>query len=185
MATASRKTSNRAPAKRAPARRASGSDALSLLRADHRAVSDLFAQYEKSRAVTRKRDLVAQICLELSVHAQIEEEIFYPEVETALRDKELVPEAKVEHATLKELIAQIKDQEPGDPMFEARVQVLSEYVKHHVKEEQNEMFPKVRASRLDLEDLGRRLAERKDELKGSPELLEAPPRPAVRALAEA
>jgi hemerythrin-like domain-containing protein len=88
------------------------------------------------------------------VHAQIEEEIFYPQVKAALKDKELIPEATVEHATLKELIAQIEEGEPDDEMYDAKVKVLSEYVKHHVKEEQNEIFPKAKASKLDMYALG-------------------------------
>lgn len=139
-------------------------DAIALLRADHKHVSELFAAYEGTRSVPQKRTLVAQICTELTVHAQVEEEIFYPAVKAALKDKELVPEASVEHATLKALISQIKGVEPGDEMFEARVTVLAEYVKHHVKEEQNEMFAKAKASKLDMAALGSQLAARKQEL---------------------
>ena len=138
-----------------------------MLRADHKKVSGLFAEYDKSRTTARKKDLVAQICTELSVHAEIEEEIFYPAVKQALNDKELVPEATVEHATLKELIAQVQGIEPDGEMFDARVKVLSEYVKHHVKEEQNEMFPKARESALDMKALGARMARRKAELLAS------------------
>jgi len=139
-------------------------DAIALLRADHKRVGELFAAYEGTRSVRKKRDLIVQICGELTVHAQVEEEIFYPAFEAALKDKELVPEATVEHATLKALISQIQVVEPGDEMFEARVTVLAEYVKHHVKEEQNEMFPKAKASRLDMAALGSQLAARKQEL---------------------
>ena len=138
-----------------------------MLRADHKKVSGLFAEYEKARSASRKKDLVAEICNELTVHAQIEEEIFYPAVKAALNDKELVPEATVEHASLKDLIAQVQDVEPDGEMFDARVKVLSEYVKHHVKEEQNEMFPKARASKLDMKALGAEMAERKAELLAS------------------
>ncbi len=98
------------------------------------------------------------------MHAQIEEEIFYPEVKAALKDHELVPEATVEHASLKDLIAQLEAVEPDGEMYDAKVKVLSEYVKHHVKEEQNEMFPKVKASSLDLVALGARMATRKEML---------------------
>jgi hemerythrin superfamily protein len=182
MATAARKTPTRSP-QRAPARRA-GTDATTLLRADHKLVDTLFKQVESTRSAAKKKALVAQICLELSIHAQVEEEIFYPAVQAALKDGELVPEARVEHAMLKELIAQIKDAEPDGEIFDAKVKVLSEYVKHHVKEEQGEMFPKVRKSpRLDLADLGQRIAARKEELKASPELLQEAPQPASPALA--
>ncbi len=139
-------------------------DAIALLKADHEAVSQLFAEYEKTRSVPNKKALVAEICTALSVHAQIEEEIFYPAVKTALKDKLLVPEATVEHASLKDLIAQLEGVEPGGELYDAKVKVLSEYVKHHVKEEQSEMFPKAKSSSLDMIDLGARMAVRKDEL---------------------
>lgn len=139
-------------------------DAIALLKADHETVSQMFAEYEKTRSVPNKKALVAEICTALSVHAQIEEEIFYPAVKTALKDKLLVPEATVEHASVKDLIAQIEGVEPDGEMFDAKVKVLSEYVKHHVKEEQNEMFPKVKSSSLDTVELGARMAARKDEL---------------------
>ena len=98
------------------------------------------------------------------MHAQVEEEIFYPAVKAALKDKELIPEATVEHATVKDLIAQVEGVEPDGEMFDAKIKVLSEYVKHHVKEEQNEMFPKAKASNLDMGELGAKMAERKTEL---------------------
>ena len=139
-------------------------DAVALLKADHEAVSQLFAEYEKTRSVPNKKALVAQICTALSVHAQIEEEIFYPAVKAALKDKLLVPEATVEHAGVKDLIAQLKGLEPDGEMYDAKVKVLSEYVKHHVKEEQNEMFPKAKASSLDMAELGARMVARKDDL---------------------
>jgi hemerythrin-like domain-containing protein len=139
-------------------------DAIALLKADHEAVSHLFSEYEKTRSVPNKKALVADIRTALSVHAQIEEEIFYPAVKAALKDKLLVPEATVEHAGVKELIAQLEGVEPDGEMYDAKVKVLSEYVKHHVKEEQNEMFPKAKSSSLDMVELGTRMAARKDEL---------------------
>jgi hemerythrin superfamily protein len=142
-------------------------DAIALLRADHKRVSDLFADYAKARSNSRKKQLASEICTELSVHAQIEEEIFYPAVKRALKDKELIPEARVEHASLKALIAQVEGAEPDGEMFDARIQVLSEYVKHHVKEEQNEIFPKAEASSLDMMELGATLGARKAELLAS------------------
>jgi len=139
-------------------------EAIALLRADHKAVSALFAEYEGARAPSKKKELVEKICTELSVHAQVEEEIFYPAVKEALKDTELVPEATVEHATVKDLIAQVEGVEPDGEMFDAKVKVLSEYVKHHVKEEHTEMFPKAKATKLDMLELGGRIAERKKEL---------------------
>ena len=155
MATAKKLTRESAP---------KAKEATSLLRADHKLVNDLFAEYEKSRSNVRKKQIVSMICKELTIHAQIEEEIFYPAVKQALKDKELIPEATVEHATLKDLIAQVKDVEPDGEIFDAKIKVLSEYVKHHVKEEQNEIFPKAKESSLDLIEIGAQLAERKAEL---------------------
>ena len=190
MATATRKTAAVKAARKAPAKKttraaststSSGPDAIALLRADHKKVSGLYEQYENTRSAAKKKSLVATICLELSVHAKVEEEIFYPAVKAALKDKEMVPEAQVEHATLKELIAQVKDKEPDGEMFDAKIKVMSEYTKHHVKEEQNEMFPKAKATRLDMKELGARMAARKEELKANPALLDAPPEPAMQA----
>lgn len=139
-------------------------DAIALLKADHEAVNEMFAEYDKSRSTPRKKELISEICTALTVHAQIEEEIFYPATRAALKDKELVPEALVEHATLKDLIAQLENDETENEMVDARVKVLSEYVKHHVKEEEKEMFPKVKASSMDTAELGARMAARKDDL---------------------
>ena len=139
-------------------------DAIALLRADHKAVDALFAEYKKARAPSKKKQLVSKICTALSVHAQVEEEIFYSAVKQALKDKELVPQAIVEQATMKDLIAQVEGIEPDGEMFDAKINVLSEYVKHHVKEEHNEMFPKAKTTKLDMLELGRRMAERKKAL---------------------
>jgi len=190
MATATRKTAaakatRKAPAKTARASTSSGQDAIALLRADHKKVSELYAQYESTRSPAKKKALVATICLELSVHARVEEEIFYPAVKAALKDKEMIPEAQVEHASLKELIAQVKDREPDGEMFDAKIKVMSEYTKHHVKEEQNEMFPAAKKTRLDMLDLGARIAARKEELMANPELLDAPPVSAMESMATA
>jgi hemerythrin superfamily protein len=148
-------------------RPAAPKDAIALLRADHRKVSTLFAEYARSDAPPRKKALVKEICTELSVHAQIEEELFYPAAKLAMGDHELIPEALVEHASLRALIAAVENTEPGGEDFEARMQVLGEYVTHHVREEQNEMFPKAKATSLDLTELGARLAERKAVLLAS------------------
>jgi len=180
MATAPKKTTSKTAARKAPA----AQDAIALLRADHRRVSALYAEYETTRSTAKKKALVATICQELSIHAQVEEEIFYPAVKAALKDKELVPEATVEHATLKELIAQVKDKEPDGELFDAKIKVMSEYTKHHVKEEQNEMFPKAQKTKLDMEELGAQIAARKEELLANPELMEKPPVPASAAMVE-
>ena len=154
---------SRSPAKR-PRSSSHRPDAVTLLRADHKKVSGLFEQFESSRSSAKKKQLVAQICMELTVHAQVEEEIFYPEVQTALKDKELVPEARVEHQSIKDLIAAVEGVEPYGEDYDAKVKVMSEWVKHHVKEEQNEMFPKARKAGVDLVELGERIQQRKAEL---------------------
>jgi len=138
-------------------------NAIALLRADHQKVTELFEAFEKSRIETKKRSIAEQICKELSIHATIEEEIFYPAAKAALEDTEMVPEALVEHDGVKKLIAEIENSEGGE-MFDARVKVLSELVKHHVKEEQGELFPAVKKTDLDLTELGAQLAARKAEL---------------------
>ena len=187
MATATRKTAaakatRKAPAKTSRASTSSGQDAIALLRADHKKVSELYAQYESTRSPAKKKALVATICLELSVHARVEEEIFYPAVKAALKDKEMIPEAQVEHASLKELIAQVKDREPDGEMFDAKIKVMSEYTKHHVKEEQNEIFPAAKKTRLDMLDLGARIAARKEELMANPKLLNTPPVSTIKSI---
>ena len=148
---------------KAPAKKAT-QDAIALLKADHKKVSGLFSEYEAARATTRKKSLAKQICTELSVHAQIEEEIFYPKVKAALKDHELIPEAIVEQDSLKKLIAEIKGKEPNGEMYDAKVKVLSEYVKHHVKEEHTEMFPKAKKTSLDMKAIGAELLARKKAL---------------------
>lgn len=146
-------------------------DACDLLDADHKAVKKMFKEYEtlmESRARStgqKKMDLAKKICEELTVHAQIEEEIFYPQVRAAIKDTDLLAEAEVEHASAKDLIAQIKGMTEVDEMFDAKVTVLGEYIDHHVKEERTEMFPKARAARkLDLIAIRDQLIARKEEL---------------------
>ncbi len=155
--TTRRKTTTRKTASKAP-------EATTMLRADHKLVSGLFEKFEKARSSERKKAIVARICTELTVHTQIEEEIFYPAFKDALKDHELVPEANVEHDSVKDLIAQVEGVEPDGETYDARVKVMGEYVKHHVKEEQTQMFPKAKKSGLDLRELGRKMQERKKEL---------------------
>lgn len=167
-----RKPTSKPTAKSSATRAPRAQDATALLRADHKKVDELFKDFEKSRSSARKAMLAQQICLELTVHTQIEEQIFYPALAEALRDKKLVPEAIVEHQSIKDLIAQVKDGSPDDEMYDAKVHVMSEWVKHHVKEEHTEMFPKAKKTRLDLKALGAEMAERKAQLmaEGSTEL---------------
>lgn len=144
-----------------------GPDAIALLKADHKAVDSLFSEFTPARSVNRKKLLVEKICKELSIHAQVEEEIFYPAVKAALKDKKLIPEAIVEQATMAHLISQVKGIEPDGEGYDAKVMVLCEYVKHHVKEEHTEMFPKAKKTNLDMKDLGAKLQARKAELLAS------------------
>jgi hemerythrin superfamily protein len=160
--TSTARTTSTRSRKRTRATRAQ--DALQLLRADHRKVQDLFDQFEKARNDDKKGELAQEICTELRVHAQIEEEIFYPAAREAMKDQDLLDEAEVEHASAKELIAQIEAMQAGQELFDARVTVLGEYIRHHVKEEQNEIFPKLKKADIDLKGLGAQLAERKQAL---------------------
>ena len=140
--------------------------ALELLMADHRKVEDLFERYdsEKESDENTRRDIAQQICNELTVHAQVEEEIFYPWLRENLDDQEMVEEAQIEHNTAKDLIAQIEGSDSVDDAYNARVKVLSEYIKHHVKEEENEIFPEVRDQKEELDELGQEMTARKAEL---------------------
>jgi hemerythrin-like domain-containing protein len=170
--TDKRTTTNRRAAARKSVRAGKG-DALKLLKADHKEVSEMVEKYENGRlSKDRKVATAKQICMALTVHAQIEEEIFYPAAREAVRSGEdLLDEAEVEHGSIKELIAAIENASPdNDELFDARVKVLGEYVKHHVKEEENELFPKIRKSDMDLDEIGAQLMARKEalmrELKG-------------------
>lgn len=144
-------------------------DACDLLDADHKAVKKMFSEYEelteaKGNTREKKRALAEKICNELMVHTQIEEEIFYPAIRKPVKDDMMMNEAEVEHTSAKELIAQIQGMDVSDPMFDAKVTVLGEYIDHHVKEERSEMFPKARATRVDLVKLRDELQMRKEEL---------------------
>jgi hemerythrin superfamily protein len=137
-----------------------------MLTEDHAKVRKMFKQFEKMKEKmddAEKAELVQQICMELTLHTQIEEEIFYPAAREAIEDQDLMDEAEVEHASAKELISQLQSMEPSDELYDAKVTVLGEYVEHHVKEEEKEMFPKVRKARLDLEHMAEQIEERKQQ----------------------
>ena len=141
-------------------------DAIALLKNDHREVELLFEQFEKARGDGRKEKLAQQICLELSVHAAIEEEIFYPACEGKV-DEDLLKESYVEHDGAKVLIAEIITGGPGDEFYDAKVKVLQEEIEHHVEEEERRMeglFAQARKAGLDMDSLGEQLAARKQEL---------------------
>ncbi|AGH51100.1 MULTISPECIES: hemerythrin domain-containing protein [Sphingomonadales] len=139
-------------------------DAIRLLKNDHKEVKGYFKDYETLEDDAAKQALAEKICLALTVHAQIEEEIYYPAAREAIDDDDLLDEAEVEHASAKQLIAEIQAMKAGDRLFDAKVTVLGEYIEHHVEEEESEMFPESRDSDLDLKALGVQLAERKAEL---------------------
>ena len=141
-------------------------DAIALLKKDHRTVEELFADFEKASGDGRKQKLAEQICLDLSVHAQIEEEIFYPACEGKV-DEDLLKESYVEHDGAKVLIAEILAGEPNDEFYDSKVKVLSEEIAHHVEEEDKRMeglFAQARKAGLDMDALGEQLAVRKEEL---------------------
>ncbi len=167
------KTSTRSADKPETAGRASDGavDAIKLLTDDHKEVQALFKAYQKlvddDGEDDLREELAQEICAKLTVHATIEEEIFYPAARDSVEDDEgddLLDEAEVEHASAKELIAQIAEGSAADELYDAKVKVLGEYIAHHVKEEEKELFPKVQQSDLDLEALGDELSARKAEL---------------------
>ena len=143
-------------------------DAIALLKADHRSVEELFEKFEKASGTERKGKLAREICLELAVHAQIEEEIFYPACEGKV-DEDLLKESYVEHDGAKVLIAEIMNGGPSDEFYDAKVKVLQEEIEHHVEEEEKRMeglFAQARKAGLDMDALGEELAARKQELTG-------------------
>jgi hemerythrin-like domain-containing protein len=143
-------------------------DALELLKADHDKVKSLFREFESLKGEDdedeRKSELVDEICYELTVHSMIEEEIFYPVVRAAIDDDDLMDEADVEHAGARELISQLEVMYPGDDHFDATVTVLGEEIAHHIDKEESDIFAAARMAGIDLDDLGERLAARKEEL---------------------
>jgi hemerythrin superfamily protein len=161
MSTTAKKSSTSTPKSDAP-------DAVKLLTADHKEVHTLFQQYKKlceAEAPADERQTVAEkICGLLTVHATVEEEIFYPAAREAAVEGALLDEAEVEHQTAKDLIAQLQSMDADDELYDAKVTVLGEYIDHHVKEEQDEMFPACRKAKMDLAGLGSEIKARKTEL---------------------
>lgn len=162
------KTSAKSPARKPAAGAAAKTEAIAQLTSDHARVKKMFQQYEKlvkaEAGDSEKQDLAAVICAELTAHATAEEDIFYPAARDAIDKPDLVDEADVEHASAKDLIAQIESSSPADDHYDAKVKVLGEYIDHHVQEEEGEMFPKVRKAKLDTVALGERIAARKAEI---------------------
>jgi len=140
-------------------------DAIALLKEDHRAVEKLFKEFEEAKGDGRKQKLAQRICLELTIHTMIEEEIFYPACEGKI-EEDMLKEAYVEHDAAKVLIAEIEAGDgQSDDYFDAKVKVLSEEIEHHVEEEEKELFPEVRKAEIDLKALGEQLAAREQELQ--------------------
>ena len=139
-------------------------DAIALLKADHRKVEDLFEKYESARS--KKAGIAKQICMELTIHTMIEEEIFYPACRKAGVESDVLDEANVEHDGAKILIAELEAGTPKDDYYDAKVKVLSEEIKHHVKEEEQRggIFTQAREAEIDLAGLGEQMAARKEEL---------------------
>ncbi len=153
-------------------------DAVALLKADHRKVEDLFEKYEAATGDGRKKALAEQICMELTIHTKIEEDVFYPACEGAV-EEDLLQEAYVEHDAAKVLIAEIEAGGPDDKFYDAKVKVLSEEIEHHVEEEEKRvegMFAQARKAGLDMDDLGARMAAEKEQLLASYKK-DGPPRP--------
>jgi hemerythrin superfamily protein len=138
--------------------------AIAFLMQQHRDVEALFEKYEKTKSSAQKAKLSEKICLALAVHAKIEEELLYPEAREKIEEADLVDEAAVEHATAKDLIAQIETMQVGAELYDAKVTVLSEYIKHHVKEEETELFPQIKQTDMDLTQIGERLKARTAQL---------------------
>ena len=149
-----------------PKTRSKSAAAIEMLKEDHAKVKKAFKEFENmDRSDTETcRQVVQTVCDDLKVHTTLEEEIFYPAVREAIEDEDLMNEASVEHETAKMLIDQLENMEPDDPNYYATFTVLGEYVMHHVKEEEGEMFPQAKKSDIDLEALGSRMQERKREL---------------------
>jgi hemerythrin superfamily protein len=143
-------------------------DAIAMLMADHKKVKKLFSDFDKLKEKGSDEDksaLVEQICNELKIHTELEEEIFYPAVRKAIEDADLMDEALVEHAGAKDLIAQLEAASPDDDLYDAKVTVLGEQIDHHVKEEEGQMFPKAKKAKVDTESLSVAMFKRKTALK--------------------
>lgn len=165
----SSKSSSSSTARRGSSK-ASAQDALHILSEDHKKVLKMFEEFEQLKEENSADEeaiqlLVETACAELTIHAQVEEEVFYPAARDAIEDMDLLDEAEVEHAAARQLITELAAMQPGDDLYEAKFTVLGEYVKHHIQEEEKQLFPKVKKSNLNLTELGEEIRERKLELR--------------------
>jgi hemerythrin superfamily protein len=140
-------------------------EAIAFLMRQHREVEELFDQYENAEDEGEKGELTAKICLMLAVHAKIEEELLYPPAKETIEEPDLVDEAAVEHATAKDLIAQIEMMQISDELYDAKVKVLGEYIAHHVEEEETELFPQLKRTEIDLDAMAEQLESRAEDLE--------------------
>lgn len=190
----SSKASTKSPAKPAPRSRTKTTEhggALDLLMTDHKNVMKMFEQFEKIKKDgddESKQTLVERACAALTLHTRLEEEIFYPTARETLQETDLLDEAEVEHALAKQLITELNAMQPGDELYEAKFTVLGEYIKHHIEEEEKQIFPKMKKAGAGLEGMGEEMRHRKTELReelGMPaeeeeEEAEKPPAPKSR-----
>ena len=180
---AAKKTAAKKTVAKKAAAKVSRTDAIAILTADHKRVKKMFKTFEKMKeggSAADKQALAQQICEELTLHTQLEEQIFYPATRESINDEDLLDEAEVEHASAKDLIAQIQAGDPSDPKWSAKVSVLGEYVDHHVEEEESQMFPKARKAKMDLESLGQEIASMKQSRQAGQPASAAIPSPAVK-----
>lgn len=145
-------------------------DALHLLADDHKKVLEMFEEFKQMKEEgdtdeEAKQILVESTCAELTIHAQVEEEIFYPAAREAIDDMDLLDEAEVEHASAKQLISELSAMQPGDDLYDAKFTVLGEYVKHHIEEEEKTLFPKIKKADMELDEIGEEIRQRKMELR--------------------
>lgn len=162
------KSSSRAGQRNAA--RTSSEDALHLLADDHKNVQEMFEEFEELRQENSEDQeamqlLVENACAELTIHAQVEEELLYPAAREAIDDMDLLDEAEVEHASARQLITELAAMQPDDDLYAAKFKVLGEYVKHHIHEEEKELFPKLKKAEIDLVQLGEEIRNRKLELR--------------------
>jgi hemerythrin-like domain-containing protein len=161
----SHKTAKKTTAKTARTRKPAVQDAIGLLMDDHKRVQKIFKDFEKVKSkgdLEMKAELVRTACHELTIHAQLEEELVYPVLREALKEKTLIDEAAVEHGTAKQFISELESMDPNDELYDAKFLVLGEYINHHIKEEEKEIFPKAKKAKVDFMSIGEEIRHRKE-----------------------